>query len=168
MGRNVEYDPPWVQSVLFDTRGRTVLFETHPWPLEQVEGASGSRKAIGTILDRFMTDRNTHKPGHSTTSRNISWNFIGSGVIFTCSGLFQAMGNTWPALLSGVSRLVIFAVPALWLSRQPGFTLRQVWVVSVVTVILQAILSFVLVRWEMRRKLAFAAVLPANPAVPAI
>src|SRR6266540_1381042 len=30
--------------------------------------------------------------------RIISWNFIASGFIFTCSGLFQALGNTWPAL----------------------------------------------------------------------
>jgi putative MATE family efflux protein len=100
--------------------------------------------------------------------RVISWNFIGSGIIFTCSGLFQAMGNTWPALMSGVSRLVIFAVPAVWLSRQPGFTLRQVWIVSVATVILQAILSYALVQWEMRKKLVFASVPTSNPAVPAV
>src|SRR5581483_5229180 len=52
--------------------------------------------------------------------RVISWNFIGSGIIFTCSGLFQAMGNTWPALASGASRLIIFGAPALWLSMQPS------------------------------------------------
>jgi Na+-driven multidrug efflux pump len=102
--------------------------------------------------------------------RIISWNFIGSGIIFTCSGMFQAMGNTWPALLSGVSRLLIFSIPAIWLSRQPGFTLRQVWVTSVVTVLIQAVVSFVLVRREMRTRLAFVtpprtpALAPALPA----
>ena len=100
--------------------------------------------------------------------RIISWNFIASGIIFTCSGMFQAMGNTWPALLSGVSRLVIFAVPTIWLSYQPGFTLRQVWVTSVITVALQAVLSFVLVQREMRKKLAFQPATLADPAVPAV
>jgi putative MATE family efflux protein len=89
--------------------------------------------------------------------RIISWNFIGSGIIFTCSGMFQAMGNTWPALMSGASRLFIFGIPAVWLSRQPGFTLREVWVTSVVTVVLQAVLSVTLVLFEMRNKLAFPA-----------
>ncbi|HYB65976.1 MAG TPA: hypothetical protein VEC59_12035, partial [Steroidobacteraceae bacterium] len=86
--------------------------------------------------------------------RIISWNFIGSGVIFTCSGMFQAMGNTWPALLSGASRLIVFGIPAVWLSRQPGFTLRTVWLASVATIILQAVFSYCLVQMEMRRKLA--------------
>ena len=100
--------------------------------------------------------------------RIISWNFIGSGIIFTCSGMFQAMGNTWPALLSGVSRLVIFGIPAIWLSKQPGFTLRQVWVTSVVTVLLQAVISFVLVRMEMRKRLTFAPLAAVNPAASAL
>ena len=77
--------------------------------------------------------------------------------------MFQAMGNTWPALLSGVSRLVIFSIPAVWLSRQPGFTLREVWVTSVLTVLVQAVLSFVLVQAEMRKRLAFAATPAVNP-----
>lgn len=90
----------------------------------------------------------------------ISWNFIGSGIIFTCSGMFQAMGNTWPALLSGVSRLLLFAIPAVWLSYQPDFHLHTVWQVSVATVILQAFISYFLVQTEMRKKLAFAAPAP--------
>jgi putative MATE family efflux protein len=95
--------------------------------------------------------------------RIISWNFVGSGIIFTCSGMFQAMGNTWPALLSGMSRLVVFGVPAIYLSLQPTFHLHQVWQVSVLTTLVQAVLSFVLLRAEMRKKLAFAppAALPA-------
>jgi Na+-driven multidrug efflux pump len=96
--------------------------------------------------------------------RIISWNFIGTGIIFTCSGMFQAMGNTWPALLSGISRLLIFAVPAVWLSSRPGFTLQQVWVTSVVTIVLQAVLSLALLRAEMRGKLAFAAPPPTQSA----
>ncbi|MBX5461071.1 MAG: MATE family efflux transporter [Steroidobacteraceae bacterium] len=85
--------------------------------------------------------------------RIMSWAFVASGVTFTCSGLFQAMGNTWPALLSSVSRLFVFAAPALWLSWQPGFHLDQVWHISVATGFVQAALSFALLQIEMRKKL---------------
>jgi putative MATE family efflux protein len=87
--------------------------------------------------------------------RILAWNFVGAGIIFTCSGMFQAMGNTWPALLSGVSRLLIFAVPAVWLAMQPHFRLVHVWLIAVGAGVLQAALSFALVQREMRRKLSF-------------
>lgn len=41
----------------------------------------------------------------------ISWNFVAAGVNFTCSGLFQAMGNTMPALVATATRIITFAVP---------------------------------------------------------
>lgn len=85
----------------------------------------------------------------------ISWNFIATGVIFTCSGLFQALGNTWPALFSTATRLLTFAVPAVWIARQPGFALDHLWMLSVATVALQAVLSVTLVLREMRRRLRF-------------
>ncbi|MGH8305060.1 MAG: MATE family efflux transporter, partial [Steroidobacteraceae bacterium] len=37
--------------------------------------------------------------------RIISWNFVCTGLVFTCSGMFQALGNTWPSLASSASRL---------------------------------------------------------------
>jgi putative MATE family efflux protein len=85
--------------------------------------------------------------------RIISWNFVASGLIFTCSGLFQAVGNTLPALMSSGSRLLTFVVPAIWLSHQPGFELRQLWFLSVATVALQALLSLWLLRREFRSRL---------------
>jgi len=85
--------------------------------------------------------------------RIVSWNFIATGLIFTCSGLFQALGNTWPSLLSSASRLLTFAVPVALLSRQPHFSLMQVWHLSVATVTLQAVTSLTLLVREMRRKL---------------
>jgi putative MATE family efflux protein len=123
--------------------------------------------APGSLVAAFTHDPQVIRVG-TDFLRIISWNFIGSGIIFTCSGMFQAMGNTWPALLSGVSRLLLFAVPAVWLSNQPGFTLRQVWLTSVVTIILQAVLSSVLVQKEMRKKLTFETAPGSNPAVPAV
>lgn len=98
--------------------------------------------------------------------RIISWNFIATGLIFTCSGLFQALGNTWPSLLSSASRLLTFVLPALWLSTRPGFTLHQVWLLSVATVTLQALTSLWLLRREFRRKLV-ASARAAAAAVPA-
>jgi putative MATE family efflux protein len=112
--------------------------------------------APSVFIRPFTTDAKVIEVG-TMFLRIISWNFIGSGIIFTCSGMFQAMGNTWPALASGASRLIIFGAPAVWLSMQPWFHLEQVWELSVVTVIVQAVISFALLQVEMRKKLAFAA-----------
>jgi Na+-driven multidrug efflux pump len=90
----------------------------------------------------------------ATYLRVISWNFLATGLIFTCSGLFQALGNTWPSLLSSGSRLLTFVLPAVWLSQLPQFTLMQVWYLSVATVTLQAVTSLALLRREFRRRLA--------------
>ncbi|MGA9827547.1 MAG: MATE family efflux transporter, partial [Rhodanobacteraceae bacterium] len=70
------------------------------------------------------------------------------------SGMFQALGNTIPSLASSATRLVTFVIPALWLSAQPGFTLRQLWLLSVATVTLQVLLSLWLLRGELRRRLS--------------
>jgi putative MATE family efflux protein len=83
----------------------------------------------------------------------ISWNFIATGIIFTCSSTFQGLGNTWPSLASSASRLVTFVGPAIWLSAQPWFQIRHMWYLSVATVTLQAITSLLLVRREFRRRL---------------
>lgn len=88
----------------------------------------------------------------------ISWNFVAQGLIFTASGMFQALGNTVPSLMSSASRMVLFALPAIWMSRRPGFTLRQLWVLSVATVTVQAGLSLWLLHREMRLRADLATV----------
>jgi putative MATE family efflux protein len=85
--------------------------------------------------------------------RVISWNFVATGLIFSCSGMFQALGNTWPSLLSSASRLLTFVVPVVLLSGQPHFSLMQVWYLSVASVTLQALTSLTLLVREFRRKL---------------
>jgi len=95
----------------------------------------------------------------------ISWNFVASGVIFTCSGMFQALGNTVPSLASSASRIVSFALPAIWLSGRPGFELRHLWYLSVATVLLQMTISLLLVRRELGLRLAGLAPAPADCAV---
>ena len=37
-----------------------------------------------------------------------SWNFAANGIIFSCSSMFQALGNTWPTISSSAVRLVDF------------------------------------------------------------
>jgi putative MATE family efflux protein len=90
----------------------------------------------------------------------VSWNFVASGVVFTCSGLFQALGDTRPALYGSASRLLTFAVPALYLASLPTFALRQLWLLSVATTWLQAAFSLALLRRALRTRLT-AAPLPA-------
>jgi putative MATE family efflux protein len=92
----------------------------------------------------------------------ISWNFVAQGLVFTCSGMFQALGNTVPSLISSASRIATFALPAIWLSRQPGFQLHQVWIASIVSVSLQALFSL----WLLRRQLQLR-MQPAGAPAPA-
>ncbi|QBB70786.1 MATE family efflux transporter [Pseudolysobacter antarcticus] len=87
----------------------------------------------------------------------ISWNFVASGIFFTCSGMFQALGNTWPAFISTATRLVTFAIPAIWLSRQPSFQIVYVWYLSVATGTLQTIISVILVQQQLRRRMPMPA-----------
>jgi putative MATE family efflux protein len=86
--------------------------------------------------------------------RVISWNFVAQGLVFTCSGIFQALGNTIPSLVIAVVRLMTFAIPAIWMSRQPGFTLHRLWLLSAVAAAATAVLSFVLVRRALVRATA--------------
>lgn len=83
----------------------------------------------------------------------ISWNFVLSGVIFICSGLFQALGNTVPSLVSSATRLFAYAVPAIWLTQQPNYQLEHVWYLSMASNVLQAVISVMLLRKQMRLQL---------------
>jgi putative MATE family efflux protein len=101
--------------------------------------------------------------------RVVSWNFFAAGLIFTASSMFQAMGNTLPGLLAGITRLITFFFPGIWLAAQPWFELRHLWFLSVATTLLQAAVAtgFVLLefRWRLPRLASGeeAAPLPAGP-----
>ena len=85
--------------------------------------------------------------------RIVSWNFIAIGVTFTASGMFQALGDTRPALISSGSRLLTYVVPAVWLSYQPWVSLRDFWYLSLGSTMLQALFSYVLLRHQLHNKL---------------
>lgn len=102
------------------------------------------------VLIRFFTaDAQVVEVG-AQFLRIISWNFVAQGLIFSCAGLFQALGNTLPSLYASATRLVLVALPALWLSSRPGFELRHLWYLSVATVTCQALLCLWLLRRELR------------------
>ena len=83
----------------------------------------------------------------------IVWNFVASGMVFVASSMFQALGNTIPSLLSSALRMVIVIVPALVLSRLPGFRMTWIWILSAGTVWVQLALSLALLRRELARRL---------------
>jgi putative MATE family efflux protein len=91
----------------------------------------------------------------------LSWNFLPSSVTMSCSSMFQAMGNTWPSFASTGVRIATFAIPAVWMARQPWFELRHIFLLSVATVFVQAAVSYLWLRREFARRLIFSA--PGSP-----
>lgn len=105
------------------------------------------------VLVGFFTDDAPVVAVGQEFLRIISWNFVATGLIFTCSSMFQALGNTVPALLASATRLVTFVGPAVWMSMQPWFELRHLWFLSVTTVALHALAALGLLRLEFRARL---------------
>lgn len=110
--------------------------------------------AAPKLIRPFSSDRDVIAYG-SEYLMIVSLNFLASGITFSSSSVFQGIGNTIPPLLSTASRLLLFAVPALWLSRMPGFQIRHVWYLSVASQVLQACFNLLLLRRELGRKLKF-------------
>ncbi len=85
--------------------------------------------------------------------RIASWNFVAVGLTFCCSGMFQALGDTRPALLSSASRLLTYVVPAIWLSGQRWASLRDFWYLSLASIVAQALIALFLLRHQLHHKL---------------
>jgi putative MATE family efflux protein len=85
--------------------------------------------------------------------RIASWNFVAVGLTFCCSGMFQALGDTRPALISSGSRLITYVVPAVWLAGQPWASLRDFWYLAVASLMVQALFSYLLLRHQLHHKL---------------
>jgi putative MATE family efflux protein len=85
----------------------------------------------------------------------ISLNFIAMGIVFTSSSVFQGIGNTWPPLISTATRVLLFALPAVILSMRPDFHIKQVWYLSVVSILFQAVANVLLLRREFGKRLVF-------------
>jgi putative MATE family efflux protein len=98
--------------------------------------------------------------------RIVSINFVAAGIAFTTSSAFQGIGNTLPPLISSMTRLILFALPASLLSLRPGFQIRHVWYLSVGSIIFQACFNLLLIRRELQRKLTFRQNFPEGIAEP--
>ncbi len=85
--------------------------------------------------------------------RIVSWSFVASGLVYVSSSMFQALGNTLPALMSSIVRVIAVSVPVILLARLPGFELRWAWYIGVASVAAQMALSLVLLQREFRRRL---------------
>ena len=86
--------------------------------------------------------------------RIASWNFLAVGLTFCCSGMFQALGDTKPALISSASRLLTYVVPAIWLSGQSWASLQDFWYLSLASICVQALIAWLLLRRQLHHKLA--------------
>jgi putative MATE family efflux protein len=105
------------------------------------------------VLVAFFTPEAEAQAVGATFLRIISWTFMAQGIVFTCSGVFQGLGNTIPAMLSSAIRLAVFVPLAVWVAGQPNFHLDEVWWLSVTTVWLQAGVSYLLMRQQFKRRL---------------
>ena len=106
----------------------------------------------GLLLDGFSNDRETMAVA-ALFLQLVSLNLVAQGVVFTCNSTFQGLGNTRPVLVSSATRLLTYAVPAVWLSTRPGFAIEHVWYLSIATTTLQAGLSLWLLRREFGKRL---------------
>src|SRR5580692_8140967 len=104
------------------------------------------------MASRFT--ENSEIIGVTTTFLKItSWNYVLLGLVFTCSSLFQAMGNTLPSLATSAWRLLVFLGLVLWLKGRSGFQLVDVWYLMVGSVVLEAAFAVSLLRFEYRKRL---------------
>jgi putative MATE family efflux protein len=85
--------------------------------------------------------------------RIASWNFVAVGLTFCCSGMFQALGDTRPALISSGSRLLTYVFPAIWLAGQSWASLRDFWYLSLASITVQALIACLLLRHQLHHKL---------------
>jgi Na+-driven multidrug efflux pump len=104
------------------------------------------------LVRLFTTDPAVVDVGASYL-QTISWNFVAAGLAFTCSSMFQALGNSWPSLISSGSRLFTYVAPAIWLGMHGSFNLQHLWYLSVLTGSLQAVIALILLQQQFKQRL---------------
>ncbi len=117
-----------------------MVFNVWPAPIIRVFSADPQAIAVG---EEYL--------------RIVSYSFVASGIVFVSSSMFQAVGNTVPPLISSAIRLLLVAVPLMFLTRVDGFELRWVWYLSVATIWVHLTMSLLLLKREFSRKLNFGA-----------
>ena len=79
--------------------------------------------------------------------------FVPSGINFVSSSMFQALGNTIPPLATSTLRILIAAIPAIFLARAAGFHLTWIWYLGAIATLLQMTLNLILLQREFRLKM---------------
>jgi putative MATE family efflux protein len=82
-----------------------------------------------------------------------SCTFVFQGIALSASGLFRALGNTVPSVLTSSGKLLVFALPVAWLWFMGALQLTSLWVIFVGANIVQAVLSLWLVRQQLLARL---------------
>lgn len=122
--------------------------------------------AAGRLMRIFTTDPEVISVGVEYL-HIVAITFVGSGITFVSSSMFQAIGNTIPSLLTSGMRLMISIIPAILLSRVPGFQLTWIWYISAVAVFLQMTVNLLLLQREFRMKLDAPSAFGLPPSVKA-
>jgi Na+-driven multidrug efflux pump len=114
--------------------------------------AIGLYFAATAVMGIFTTDPEATRVGVEYL-HIVVITFVGSGITFVTSSMFQALGNTIPSLATSGLRLIISVIPAIFLARVSGFQLTWIWYLGLVSVYLQMTANLLLVRRELRLKL---------------
>ncbi len=116
--------------------GLTLICQIWPGPLARVFSTD---PAVLAVAIQFL--------------RMISWNFVAVGVVFACSGMFQALGDTRPAFLSSASRVFTLWLPYVVMAHLSGVMLADFWHVSVASAAIQAVMSLLFLQREFGSKI---------------
>jgi putative MATE family efflux protein len=132
----------------------TNVFRDAAWMAAAIMGmvTIGCQIAPGSMVRIFSNDPDVIRIGAEYLSV-VSWSAAASGLIFVASSMFQAMGNTVPSLITSGVRIGLVTAVLLVVAPMPGFELRWIWYLSVVSVFVQFVLSMGLLRREFTRRL---------------
>ena len=158
--------------VFIHSPGLAVVRTFSTQPIERQIGPSGLAAVVMVLfalashiapewMIRIFTEDDAVVAVGAEYLRIVSWNCVASGIIFVNASMFQAMVNTLPSVFTSTARILLVAIPAVILSRMPGFQLHDIWYLSIGAVIAQLALSLWLLRREFRLRLAWA-----EPGIP--
>ncbi|MBU2979304.1 MATE family efflux transporter [Alteromonas sp. C1M14] len=80
-----------------------------------------------------------------------AFNFIPAGYVLAASSVFQGLGNTLPSFYSSITRMGVFALPVIYLSLTQQLAIQEIWYLSVFSVYVQALMSYLLVTRALAR-----------------
>ena len=86
----------------------------------------------------------------------VSLIFLASGLAFTASGAFQALGDTRPSLIGGVVRLAVYAGAMVFLVAQPWSRLEHFWWAAAIASTAQAAVVILFLLRQLKTKLSGA------------